>query len=132
MCRSVSGFICVHLLEPIVHDIAHVQRMVFTQGCCHACPRRKRCCLVCSSAACCLFVDACSSHDHLVEPRVDTGAAFLSVHIHRFCELSPCLLSCISTRNMFVICCSGQLDLSFFISMRFICNHRTEQRDRFP
>ena len=48
MCLSVSGFICGHLLEPILH-------------------------------------------------------------IHRFCELSPCLLSCISTRNTL-----GQLDVHVF------------------
>jgi len=62
---SVSGFICVHLLEPILH-------------------------------------------------------------IHRFCELSPCLLSFISTRNM--------LHYLLFRTAGpavFICNHLTEQ-DRFP
>ena len=54
MCRSVSAVICVHLLEPILHiDSAWFSRKVV---CCHTCPRRKRCCLVCSSAACCLFV----------------------------------------------------------------------------
>ena len=65
MCRSVSGFICVHLLEPILHiHSAWFSRKVV---CCHTCPRRNRCCLVCSSAACCLFVaqgSSCSSRDH--------------------------------------------------------------------
>ena len=105
MRRSVSGFICVHLLEPILHiHSAWFSRKVV---CCHTCARRKRCCLVCSSAACCLFVaqgSSCSSRDHTTLNRQTQVLPFV------VCDAYPQehaalllrrarLLSCICTRK---------------------------------
>ena len=65
----------------------------------------------------CLCSHLCSS----LEPILD---------IHRFCEPSPCLLACISNRNMLRYLLLSTTGPACVLSMRFICNHLTEQ-DRF-
>jgi hypothetical protein len=66
----VSGFICVHLLEPILHiRSAWFSRKVV---CCHTCLEESGVASFASQllAACLLLrAAACSSRDHLLEPR---------------------------------------------------------------
>jgi hypothetical protein len=71
---------------------------------------------------------------------VQDTMAFLSLESsvcifwNRFCTYtgSACLLSCISTRNMLRYLLFRTGGPACILSMRFICNQLTEQRDRFP
>jgi hypothetical protein len=112
MCLSVSGFICVHLLEPILH----IHRFCELSPCLLSCisTRNTLRYLLFRTAGRACILSMRFICNHLTEQREVPQASF--VHIQEKLLLS------LLFRTARPAC---------VLSLRFICDHFTEQRCRF-
>ena len=93
MCLSVSGFICVHLLEHTqVLRAFTLFAVIYPQ---------ETCCVICCSA-------------QLDLPVFYLCGSSVIISLNKTGSSRSLLLSCMSRRNCCLVCCSGELDLPVF------------------